>query len=251
MVGQLGIVQIGGRRRIPEKAAERGERQVTACRLRAGITGKRSDEKPELAPEIAVARALEPARKLAQPRSAVVSGIAFAGGPRGVGVVPRVEQRLTVQHAVLCNEEEDEAIHHAQELAVEVVQPERPAAQGISQRAVPGVARESLAETLQCMLDAAAQLAERTGALPFGLAGPFFEPAGLGVDRHRAVVNREACVITQTSTKSENSSPEKIASRSNSRKDWRDSAWLPRRMRRRKPFETTAQRCASLRFRNS
>ena len=30
------------------------------------------------------------------------------------------------------------------------------------------------------MLDAAAQLAERTGALPFGLAGPFFEPAGLG-----------------------------------------------------------------------
>ena len=180
MVGQLGVVQIGGRRRIPEKAAERGKRQVTSCRLRAGLAGKRSDEEPELAPEIAVARALDPARKLAQPRSAVVPGVALAGGPRGVGVVPRVEQRLTVQHAVLRDEEEDEPIHHAQELAVEVVQPELPAAQGFSQRAVSRVARESLAETLQRMLDAAAQLAQRAGALLFGLAGPFLEPAGLG-----------------------------------------------------------------------
>ena len=91
VIGQLGVVQIGSRRRIPEKAAERGKRQVTACRLRVGVAGKRSDQKPELAPEIAVARALDPARKLAQPRSAVIQGVALARGPRGVGIIRRME----------------------------------------------------------------------------------------------------------------------------------------------------------------
>ena len=60
VVGQLSVVQRGSRCRIPEKTAERRERQVPARRGRPSITGERSDERPELAPEVDVARTLDP-----------------------------------------------------------------------------------------------------------------------------------------------------------------------------------------------
>ena len=48
VVGQLGVVQCGGRRGIPEKAAQRAERQVPASCLRigapeSGVTSNRTD----------------------------------------------------------------------------------------------------------------------------------------------------------------------------------------------------------------
>ena len=91
-----------------------------------------------------------------------------------------MEQRLPVQGAVLGDEEKDEPVHHAQDLAVESIRRERPGPKPLAQRRVAGMAREAPAENPQRPLHAPAQLPERAGALLLGLAGPLLQPAGLG-----------------------------------------------------------------------
>ena len=182
VVGQLGAVQRAGRRRVPEKAAELGQRQVPAHRLGAGIgsPGERADQKPELAPEIAVAGALDPAGEAPQPGGAVVGGVAFARGPRRGGFIRRMEQRNAVEGAVLGHEQEDQPIHHPQELLVQAGRGKLPRLQRSAQRGVPAMAGEAGAEDSQRLFDAAAQEAKRAGAEPFGLSRPLLQPAGLG-----------------------------------------------------------------------
>ena len=180
VVGQLGVVEGGGRGRVPEKAAEGGEGEGAAGGLEARVARERSHRKLELPPQIAVAGALDPTRQIAQPAGAVVRGVAFAGGPRGVGIVPRVKQRLSIKEAVFRDEEEDQPVHDAQKLAVEVVQPDLPGAQGLAQRGVLRVAGEARAQDFEGAFDTAAQLPERPRALTVRLAGPSFQPAGLG-----------------------------------------------------------------------
>ena len=90
-----------------------------------------------------------------------------------------MEQRLPVEGAVLGHEQEDQAIDHAQELAVEVGERHLPGAQSVAQGGVLRMAGEALAEDLQRPLDAAAQVAQGAGALFVGDLGPLLQPAGL------------------------------------------------------------------------
>ena len=115
-----------------------------------------------------------------QPCRAVVRGVRLARRPCAVGVVARMEQGLPVEGAVLGDEEKDEPVHHAQELAVKDVRRERPGPKPLAQRRIAGMAREAPAENPQRPLHAPAQLAERAGALLLGFAGPLLQPAGLG-----------------------------------------------------------------------
>ena len=180
VVGELGVVEVGGGGRVPEKAAEGGEGEGAAGGLEGGVARERPHRDLELPPQVAVAGALDPARQIAQPGGAVVRGVALAGNPRGVGIVPGVEQRPSVEEAVFRDEEEDQPVHDAQKLAVEVVQPDLPGAQGLAQRGVLRVAGEARAQGFERALDAAAQLPERPRALAVRLAGPSLQPAGLG-----------------------------------------------------------------------
>ena len=91
-----------------------------------------------------------------------------------------MEQRLSVEEAILRDEEEDQPVHDAQKLAVEVVQPDLPGTQGLAQRGVLQVAGEARAQDFERAFDTAAQLPERPRALTVRLAGPSFQPAGLG-----------------------------------------------------------------------
>ena len=91
-----------------------------------------------------------------------------------------MEQGLPVEGAVLGDEEKDQPVHHAQELAVQAVRRERPGPKPLAQRRIAGMAREAPAENPQRPLHAPAQLAERAGALLLGFAGPLLQPAGLG-----------------------------------------------------------------------
>jgi len=127
-----------------------------------------------------VARALDPASQLPQPTGTVVRGIALAGDPGGIGIVPRVQQGLSVEDAILRNEEKDQPVDDTQELAVEVIEPQRPAAERFAQPDVLRVSGETRAQDLQDALDAAAQFPQRPRALPFRLAGPLLQPACLG-----------------------------------------------------------------------
>ena len=189
VVGQLRIVQFGRGLSAPEEAAERGKRQAPARALAVGLARKGIGQQPELAPEVAVARPLDPAREMPQPCRAVVRGVRFARRPCAVGVVARMEQGLPVEGAVLGDEEKDQPVHHAQELAVKALRRERPGPQPLAQRRIVGMAREAPAENPQRPFHAPAQLAERAGALLLGFAGPLLQPAGLGplaLARHEA-----------------------------------------------------------------
>ena len=134
-----------------------------------------------------MARALDAPREMPQPCRAVVRGVRLACRPRAVGVVARMEQGLPVEGAVLGDEEKDQPVHHAQELAVKAVRRERPGPQPLAQRRIAGMARDAPPENPQRPLHAPAQLAERAGALLLGFAGPLLQPAGLrplGLARH-------------------------------------------------------------------
>ena len=146
VVGQLRIVQLGRGFRAPEEAPERGKRQAPARALGVGLARKRIGQQPELLPEIAVARALDPAREMPQPCRAVVHGVRLARRPSALGVVARMEQGLPVEGAVLGDEEKDQPVHHAQELAVESVRREHPVSKPFAQRRIAGMAREAPAE---------------------------------------------------------------------------------------------------------
>ena len=180
VVGQLRIVQIGRGVPAPEEAAEGGKCEAPARDLEVGLARKSAGEEPELPPEVAVTGALDPAREVTQSRSAVVRGVRLARGPSNGGIVMRMEQRLPVEGAVLGDEEKNQPVHHAQDLAMETVRWERPGPQRLAEYRIAGMAREAPAENPQCSLHAPAQLAERASALPFGFAGPLFQPAGLG-----------------------------------------------------------------------
>ena len=57
-----------------------------------------------------------------------------------------MEQGLPVEGAVLGDEEKDQPVHHAQELAMQVVRRKRPGPQPLAQRRITGMAREAPAE---------------------------------------------------------------------------------------------------------
>ena len=122
--------------------------------------------------------ALDLRSQLAQARGAVVGGEALARGSR-IGVVARMQQRLAVEGAVLGDEQEDQPIDDAQELAVKVGERHLAGAQGVAQRGVLRMAGEAFAEDLQRLLDAAAQVAQGARALFVGELGPLLQPAGL------------------------------------------------------------------------
>ena len=105
---------------VPEETAQRWQGQMFAHGGEARVAGKRADEELELPPKVAVAAALDLRSQLAQTGGAVVGGVALAGEPGGLGVIARMQQRLPVERAVLGDEQEDQAIDHAQKLAVEI-----------------------------------------------------------------------------------------------------------------------------------
>ena len=92
VVGQLGIVEVGGGFRAPEEAAERGKRQVTAHDLAVGVAREGTGDEPELLPEVAVARPPDPAGERPQTGRAVVRGVDLPRGPSVAGVVRGMEQ---------------------------------------------------------------------------------------------------------------------------------------------------------------
>ena len=71
------------------------------------IAGKRTYQKLELTPEIAVATALDLCGKFPQAGGAVVRGVALARGAGCVGAVARMQQRLAVERAILGDEQEN------------------------------------------------------------------------------------------------------------------------------------------------
>ena len=180
VVGQLGVVKGGGVGRVPEEAAEGRQGQGRAHGLKVWRTREGADQKLELAPQVAVAAALDLAGQVAQASGAVVGGVTLAGGMGGVGVVPGVEQGQAVEGAILGHEQEDEPVDQAQELAVQVGGGDLAGAQAVAQGGVLGVAGKALAEDLEGPLHPAPQFSEGAGALFFGELGPLLQPAGLG-----------------------------------------------------------------------
>ena len=94
----------------------------------------------------------------------------------GQRVASRVEQRV----AVLGDEQEQQAVHEAQQRSVVVAGVEVAVAERVVERMVGGVGEEATAECLDRLLDALAESVERAGAVLAGGAGPAFEPALLG-----------------------------------------------------------------------
>ena len=73
VVGQFGVVQRGGRSRVPQEAAERWQRQVLTRRQPRLARPKARRRELELPPQVAVAAALDLAGQLAQAGGAVVA----------------------------------------------------------------------------------------------------------------------------------------------------------------------------------
>ena len=92
VVGELGIVQVGGGFRAPEEAPERGKSQVPAHALAVRLAREGAGDEPKLLPEVAVARPPDPARERPQTGRAVVRGVDLPRGPSIAGIVPGVEQ---------------------------------------------------------------------------------------------------------------------------------------------------------------
>ena len=92
VVGELGIVQVGGGFRAPEEAAERGKRQVSAHALAVGVAREGAGDEPELLPEVAVARPPDPAGERPQAGRAVVRGVDLPSGPSVAGIVRGMEK---------------------------------------------------------------------------------------------------------------------------------------------------------------
>ena len=92
VVGDLGFVQVGGGFRAPEEAPERGKREVPAHALAVGFAREGAGDKPELPPEVAVARPPDPARERPKAGRAVVGGVDLPRGPSVPGIVRGMEQ---------------------------------------------------------------------------------------------------------------------------------------------------------------
>src|SRR3989338_7944084 len=90
-----------------------------------------------------------------------------------------MQQRRAFHDAIFGNEEENESIHHAQELGVEVVERERPTPQRVAKFPILRMADESLSQRLERLLDALPQSAEDARAVLGGDLCPFLQPAGL------------------------------------------------------------------------
>jgi hypothetical protein len=97
----------------------------------------------------------------------------------GIGGLELGEEEI----AVFGDEEEDQAVDEAEELAVVVARGEGAAAQGVVQGSVVGVAEQAGAEVLDGGLDAAAEALEHTHARGLGALVPGLDGGGGGVAR--------------------------------------------------------------------
>lgn len=163
-----------------QHAAERRQGEHSAHGGKAFFPGERADEELELPPEITVAAAFDAGSEFAHAARAVVRGVAFTGKAGLVGLVLRVQKGDAFEFPVLRDEEKDEPIDDAEKLAVKVGELHVALAEGVAQGGVLGMADEALAENLQRLLHAAAQVRERGDTLLGGVLAPRFEPAGIG-----------------------------------------------------------------------
>jgi hypothetical protein len=159
---KIGAGEIGRGGLGPEKPAQRGQRK----RRRAGGMQER-DEQTKLAVEVGVLRTANLERETSQAVERVVFDVAIAGD--GVGVAGEKEQV-----ALFGYEEEQQAIDHAQELAVVVLFVEVAGLDAVAQGVVGGMTEIPTAERGDGALDALAKFVEGTGALLDGGLGPAF-----------------------------------------------------------------------------
>ena len=164
-VGETAAVQRRGGVGGEEEAAEWGEGEVGA----AGGVGECRDDETVGLPEVVVGVAAAALGEAAEPGGGVPAVVALAGVGFRVGVGEEL--------AVLGDEEDQEAVHDPEELAVVVLPVELAAAEGFAQGGVRRMRQESAAEGRDGGLDAAAELVEGAGAFGAGGGEPAFQPA--------------------------------------------------------------------------
>jgi hypothetical protein len=116
LVGELGVGEVGGGAGAPQEGAEGGQAELGA----AGV--ELAEDEVEAVPEVAVGAATAALGEPAQAGGRVEASVAGVGVGGGGGVEE--------QAAVLGDEQEDQAVREAQELAVVVLGGELAGAQG-------------------------------------------------------------------------------------------------------------------------
>ena len=148
--------------RGPEVGAEPGEAECGLSRSGEGVEGD-----SEALPDVAVVGAAAGASEFDDSLERVPAAVAVDRDGVSGGVMQ--------QAACLGDEQEDEAVDEAEQLAVVVVDGEFAGFEAAAQLAVGGVGEEPGAERFDSGFDAAAELVECAGAVGAGLVGPAFE----------------------------------------------------------------------------
>jgi hypothetical protein len=212
-VAELAAVEVGGRVGAPEERPEGGQAEVGAAPWRW------LEDEAEGLPAIGMGATAAALSKRAEVGGRVVAAIAVLGGAGlGWGVVGELGEEGA---AVLGDEQEDEAVGEAEELAVIVAVGEGAAAEGFVEGGVSGVLQEAVAEAEDRGLDAVAEAVERTHAVGADVLEPPLERAVAGACEPSGGTTRLWWQHSHSRRKSAKRSPAKIASRSNSTYAWR------------------------------
>ena len=149
-IGDLAVCEVRNGLAREEKATQGGQAEFRA----AVVVAELLHHKSQPGEEVGVARAEAPLGQTPQPGRGVVQRVALRGGLVRLGMEEQV--------AILGDEEEDQPVDDAQQLAVVVLVLELPSAEPVAELGVGGVGEEAAAERGDRLLDAVAQLVEHT-----------------------------------------------------------------------------------------